>query len=128
MTAWADYAYYTDEYLAGREPTVSEADFRSYAVSATAIAKRWTGDAIAEDNVPDEAKYAVCALSEALSVYESGRMSGVASEKTGDLSVTYESAANRTEAFSRQTADILRTWLSPWIYLGVCGHGGVREC
>ncbi len=121
MTAWADYSFYISEYLAGREPTVSEADFRSYAVSATAIAKRYTGDAITEDNIPDEAKHAVCALSEALSVHESGRMqaSGITSEKTGDLSVTYESAANRETAFAAQTADIIRTWLAPWIYLGV---------
>lgn len=121
MTAWADYSYYTTEYLAGRAPTVSEADFRSYAVSATAIAKRYTGDAITEDNIPDEARHAVCALSEALCTHENERMqtSGTVSEKTGDLSVTYESTATREAAFSTMTADIIRTWLSPWIYLGV---------
>ena len=120
MTAWADYSFYISEYLDGRAPTVSEADFRSYAVSATAIAKRYMSDAIADDNIPDEARFAVCALSEALSDHESQRMqAGIASEKTGDLSISYESTANREAAFSAKTADIIRTWLTPWLYLGV---------
>lgn len=119
MTAWADYSFYISEYLAGREPTVSEADFRSYAVTATAIAKRYTGDHIADDDIPDEAKYAVCALSEALSMHESQRTNGITSEKTGDLSVSYESTSAREAALSQTTADIVRTWLTPWMYLGV---------
>jgi hypothetical protein len=120
MTAWADYSYYTDNYLAGRAPTVSEADFRSYAASATAIAKLYTGDAIPEDNVPDEAKYAVCAIAEAAAADEAARLrGGVTAEKTGDLSVTYESASIREAAFSQTVAGIVRQWLTPWVYLGV---------
>jgi hypothetical protein len=120
MTAWADYSYYISEYLAGRAPTVSEADFRSYAVSATAIAKLYTGERIADDSVPDEAKYAVCAIMEAVAENESARLhGGVTAEKTGDLSVTYESAPAREAAFSQTVAGIVRQWLTPWMYLGV---------
>ena len=120
MTAWADYSYYTDNYLAGRTPTVSEADFRSYAVSATAIAKLYTGDAIPDDNVPGEAKHAVCAIAEAVAADEAARLhGGVTAEKTGDLSVTYESASSREAAFSQVVAGIVRQWLTPWMYLGV---------
>lgn len=120
MTAWADYSYYISEYLAGRAPTVSEEDFCSYAVSATAIARLYTGEHIADDNVPDEAKHAVCAIAEAVAANDSARLhDGVAAEKTGDLSVTYESASAREAAFSQTVAGIVRQWLTPWMYLGV---------
>lgn len=119
MTAWADYSYYVDTYLAGREPTVSEADFRSYAVNATAYVRRVTGDTIDDSDVPDEARYAVCAISEALYASETARTRGIASETVGDLSVSYESASSRETALAAQLADIVRTWLTPWMYLGV---------
>lgn len=118
MTAWADYPYYTDEYLAGRTPTVSEADFRSYAVSATAYAKRITGDSIDDGAVPDDARCAVCAIAEVLCTHDAAS-TGVSSEKVGDMSVTYESAAARDAAMMSAINGIARTWLSPWLYLGV---------
>lgn len=114
MTAWADYSYYTAEYLDGRTPTVSEADFRSYAVSATAYAKRFTGDAISDDAPPEEARHAVCAIAEVLAQSEAARCGGITSEKVGDLSVTYDANQLRGELMR-----IIRTWLAPWCFMGV---------
>lgn len=119
MTAWADYAYYISEYLAGRAPTVSETDFHSYAVSATQIFKQYTGRNIADDNLPDEAKCAVCAAVEALNANEAARMGGVASERTGDLSITYESAEAREKGLTRALRTIAHEYLTPWIFLGL---------
>lgn len=122
MTAWADYRYYTDDYLAGREPTVSEADFTSYAVSATATVRLWTGASIAEDNIPDEARHAVCELAETFAAHDAAALAsgGITSEKTGDLSVTYEGGALRRQNMREAAEEIIRKWLTPggYLYMG----------
>jgi hypothetical protein len=123
MTAWADYRYYTDDYLAGREPTVSEADFTSYAVSATATVRLWAGASITEDNIPDEARRAVCELAETFAAHDAAALAsgGIASEKTGDLSVTYEGGASRRQNMRAAAAEIIRKWLTPGGYLHMGG-------
>lgn len=122
MTAWADYPYYISDYLAGREPTVSEADFASYAVSATAIVRQWTGGNITDDTIPDEARHAVCELCETLAAHDAERLAsgGITSEKTGDLSVTYEGNAARRQNMRAAAEEIIRKWLTPggYLYMG----------
>lgn len=121
MTAWVDYTFYTESYLAGRSPTMSVDDFPHYAVRATATVRRYTLDNISDDDVPDAAKYAVCAVSDALYSYDKNSSGiGVTSEKTGDLSVTYASGAERKKALDVQIRDVVYTYLVSGGYL-FCG-------
>lgn len=120
MTAWADYSFFAEQYLIGRASALTEADFPSYAVSATAYVKLLVGDNVDDGAVPDEVKYAVCAIAEAMADCDAAEShGGIASEITGDLHVTYESAASRDAALDEEIRRIARSWLTPWMYLGV---------
>lgn len=126
MRAWADYSYYLENYLMGKNPTVASEDFPFYAARATASIKRYTFDNIIDDvNVPDEAKRAVCAVAEALCDFDKASSGiGVTSEKTGDLSVTYASGSERERELNAAIRRIVYMYLAPGGYL----YSGVMPC
>ncbi len=121
MKAWADFEYYLEKYLMGKAPSVSPESFSFYAARATAFVKRYTLDNIADNAVPDEAKNAVCAVCDILCGYDEVSSGiGVTSEKTGDLSVTYESGAERERELNSRIRSAVYMYLAPGGYL-YCG-------
>lgn len=123
-TAWVDIGYYLNEYLLGKIPTVPASDFSHYAVRATATVKRYTGVNISDDKIPEEAKYAVCAVCELLYGYDKASSGiGVTSEKTGDLSITYASASEKERELSTAVRNAVYSYLADggYLYCGVVG-------
>ena len=95
MTAYADYAFYSGEYL-GRVIT-SEKDFAYYALRASEIIDSKTFGRI--DEITPAIKMACCAAAEELYSAETARTkaaSGISSESVGGYSVSYR--AYNTEA------------------------------
>ena len=64
MTVYADYNYYTTEYLAGKSAAVTAADFPYYAKQASAVIDQYTFGNINAETVPDEVKMCCCDLVE----------------------------------------------------------------
>ena len=95
MTAYADYAFYSGEYL-GRVIT-SEKDFAYYALRASEIIDSKTFGRI--DEITPAIKKACCAAAEELYSAETARTkaaSGISSESVDGYSVSYR--AYNTEA------------------------------
>ena len=90
-----DYSFYLNDYLAGRSPLIPDEDFTICARSANKRLERYIG-AVPET---EEAKLCVCELAEL--IYSDGQVGrAVTSERTGDLSVTYESAEARAKSLT----------------------------
>ena len=121
-----DYNYYTNSYLGARayQPgasIVSRTDFGLLERRARAAVRRYTGDV---SEITDEIRDCVCAIVELFATEEgTASLSGVASEKTGDLSITYESAASRISARESAVKDVIYNYLSGTglLYRGVTG-------
>nr|DAI95702.1 MAG TPA: Head Tail Connector Protein [Caudoviricetes sp.] len=91
MTAYADYAYYRDNFHGS---TVSESDFPGLAVKASAFIDRLTFNRLrSADIIPDEAKMATCAVAERIQVVEKSGVlnvnAAVKSENNDGYSVSY---------------------------------------
>lgn len=114
MAIYADYAFYTTEYLCGKEAAVTEASFPYYARKASAEIDRYTFGSVPE-NIPEEVRLCCCELSEIMSresAAHTARTSGVTSESVGGWSVSYESADARNSAHRVAVRDCIREWLS----------------
>ncbi len=88
MTAYADYAFYTDEYL-GRVIS-TEKDFTYFALRATEIIDSKTFGRIEE--ATDAVKRACCAAADELYTADTARakaVSGISSESVDGYSVSY---------------------------------------
>ena len=113
MTVYADYNFYTDEYLAGRSETVTEADFTFYAHEASRVIDEYTFGNIDPDNVPEEVRLCCCEIAEMIFRQEqSSQNEGVSSESVQGWSKSYESSESRRETSRRTQRDIIRKWLS----------------
>ena len=115
MTAYADYAFYSGEYL-GRVIT-SEKDFAYYALRASEIIDSKTFGRI--DEITPAVKMACCAAAEELYSAETARTkaaSGISSESVDGYSVSYRAYNTEVEkaAEKRVNAAIKR-------YLGGTG-------
>lgn len=91
MTAYADYAYYRDNFNGS---AVSEADFPGLAVKASVFIDRLTFNRLrSAETIPDEAKMATCAVVERIQIAEkSGAINvnaAVKSENNDGYSVSY---------------------------------------
>lgn len=91
MTAYADYAYYRDNFHGS---AVSETDFPGLAVKASAFIDRLTFNRLrSAEVIPDEAKMATCAVAERIQAAEnSGALAvnaAVKSENNDGYSVSY---------------------------------------
>ena len=91
MMAYADYAYYRDNFRGG---AVSEADFPGLAVKASAFIDRLTFNRLrSADIIPDEAKMAMCTVAERIQVAEKSGVlnvnAAVKSENNDGYSVSY---------------------------------------
>jgi pantothenate kinase type III len=100
MTAYADYAYYTDTYLGTAITT--EAAFDALALRASAQIDRITfqraASVIDEDDL-DAIQMATCAIAEEIqTIAQEGSSGGIKSESVGQHSVTF--AENNSMMFT----------------------------
>ena len=127
MTVYADYNYYTTEYLAGKSAAVTAADFPYYARQASAVIDRYTFGNIKPDSVPDEVKMCCCELAEqscADDTSDSAKKAGILSESVQGWSQSYESTDARKTAFRSAQRDCIYKWLGSTGLL----YSGVRIC
>ena len=66
MTVFADYDFYINKYLSGRNAAVSAADFTMLARKATQKIKVFTGSNVDESNIPECVKMCCCEITELL--------------------------------------------------------------
>ena len=103
MTVYADYNFYTNEYLAGKSAAVTAADFTFYARQASAVIDRYTHGNINADCVPEQVQYCCC---------EAAQKSGISSESVQGWSQSYESSENRKNALSSAQRECIYKWLA----------------
>ena len=125
VNIYADNAFYTNEYLCGKEAVIPAASFGFYSREASAVIDRHTFGKIDPDNVPDEVRFCCCELAEqgftrAAETEHSGS-GNVASESVGGWSVTYISPAEAASGQSMSESACLKKWLSGTglLYMGV---------
>ena len=115
MTVYADYKFYTDEYLAGRSAAVTAADFAYYAQSASKVIDTYTFGNISSNDVPEEVRMCCCELAEQAykaDTSQAASKQGVASESVQGWSQSYESTQARQEAARSAQRDCIYKWLS----------------
>lgn len=124
MNIYADYEFYSKEYLCGKEAVIDAASFNFYARKATQKIKEYTFSNVPE-NVPEEVKMCCCELAELFYRDEnSSAHKGIASESVGDVSVSYENSENCRQAVSKDIKSVIYTWLAD---IGLC-YRGVSRC
>lgn len=115
MTAYADEAFYKDEYLCGKEAVINAA-FYFYARRATQEIRRFTGSNVEESDIPECVKMCCCEVAELLYNAEStesgSAAQGISSESVGDMSVSYESAETRHQALMNNIKSVVYSWLA----------------
>ena len=109
MGIYADYNFYAQEYLQGKNPTIS-AGFDYYARSASKLIDLYTfGRLEGVEDIPTDVKFCCCELAEA--VFENETQSkdtgNKASERIGSYSVSFSSKADSEEAFKSKQYDIV---------------------
>lgn len=103
MVKYVDYNYYKEEY----KGTMPETSFDRIVVACSSYLKKITFGRIKEDAVPEEVKYACCAMCDAMDEIDSGKVNGrsVKSENNDGYSVTFvtEADGQSSDAFMRKT-------------------------
>ena len=115
MTVYADYDFYTTEYLAGKSAAVTAADFPYYARQASAVIDRYTHGNINSDDVPEQVRYCCCELVEIMCRSDGSKASkkdGISSESVQGWSQSYESSEDRRNALRSSQKDCIYKWLS----------------
>ncbi len=111
MKQYAEYGYYLNDYLRGRETDMSGSDFDFYAVKASKVIERYTFNRI--ENVTDAVKNCCCELVELMRVESTDtEHHGKTSEKVGDYSVSYTSATEKRTEREAEYRHILHIWLA----------------
>nr|DAW82607.1 MAG TPA: Head Tail Connector Protein [Caudoviricetes sp.] len=122
MVRYAGNNFYTNEYLQGKNPTIS-AGFDYYARSASRLIDMYTfGRLEGVEDVPLNVKFCCCELAELICENESqSRDTGnKTSERIGSYSVGFSSKADREESFKSKQYDIVIKWLGN---TGLCYRG-----
>lgn len=122
MGIYADNAFYTDEYLQGRNPTIS-AGFNYYARGASKIIDLYTFGRLEEvEDIPKNVKFCCCELAELIFENETqSRDTGnKTSERIGSYAVGFSSKADSEDAFKSKQYDIVIKWLGN---TGLCYRG-----
>lgn len=111
---YADYSYYTDNYLSGRTALISASDFDYYAEQAGIWLSHYTyGNIENVKYIPDKVKQCTCAIAEKMCRYDkTTETQEITSEKVGDYSVSYESCATRKEALKTDIKELVNMYLS----------------
>lgn len=127
MTVYADYDFYNNEYLQGRDPAVAQKEFAFYARSASKLIDIYTFGNIDSADVPDEVRLCCCELAEQICNADHSEIAGkegVASESVLGWSQSYESTSSRKEAAENAQRSCVYKWLSGTGLL----FAGVRPC
>lgn len=122
MGMYADNSFYTDEYLQGRNPTIS-AGFNYYARNASKIIDLYTfGRLEGVGDIPKDVKFCCCELAELIFENEtqSRDIGNKTSERIGSYSVSFSSKADSEDAFKSKQYDIVIKWLGN---TGLCYRG-----
>lgn len=109
---YADYEYYTEQYLGNK---ISEADFPKYARWASKMIDRLTFDRtskLAEEEIPDGVRDAVCSAAECNFDWVAEKSRGVKSESNDGYSVTYTDVEGDAQAFNDILSNV-RMYLLP---------------
>ena len=118
---YAEYDYYLNQYLFGRPSILDETSFPFYIRKAQQKIAQYTHGNINESAVPDCAKLCCCELAEYLYRRETDRpRAGVASESTGDVSVSY-----RSDDFDAETAKVAKRIIYDWLADSGLLYGGI---
>ncbi len=121
MTAFADHTFYVQDYLCGRAAVIDSGVFPFYANKATAVIRQFTLGNIGDD-VPACVKSCCCELAELIYSAEHGKAAqGIASEKVGDVSISYENADSLRQALPKQMKSAVYAWLAD---TGLLRRGG----
>lgn len=113
MTVFADYDFYINKYLSGRNAAVSAANFTMLARKATQKIKIFTGSNVDESNIPECVKMCCCEITELLYKEETTSQNhGVASESVQGWSKAYESTESRAQAADKAIKTCVYEWLS----------------
>lgn len=112
MNPYADEKFYKEQFLCGKKAALTEG-FAYYARDATQKIKRYTGDNIDGDNVPECVKMCCCEVAELTFGYEKslGDTGGRSSESVGGWSVSYESREQSARAHAERVRDCVYKWL-----------------
>lgn len=88
MVKYTDYQFYIEVY----NGTMPETSFERRVVAASAYIRKITFDRVSENDIPDEVKYACCAVCDVIDDIESAKVAGktVKSESNDGYSVTFE--------------------------------------
>jgi hypothetical protein len=113
MAAYADDIFYHHNYLPfDGAPVIPPGVFEFYARKASAYIRQYTLDNIGED-VPEAVKMCCCELAEILYNQQHTKAAqGIASEKVGDASVSYESAESQRQALPKTIKSVVYSWLA----------------
>lgn len=107
---YAEYGFYLNDYLKGREAALNKSDFDFYAVKATKVIEQYTFGRV--ETVTDDVKNCCCELAECLqSEHSADNQSGKTSESVGSYSVSYASATDRHRESQQEYSRILHLWL-----------------
>lgn len=121
MTVFADYDFYKNEYLCGKEAVIDTASFKFYAIKATRKIIQYTFENVDKTNPPECVRLCCCEIAELLFNAESNSRNGVLSSSTGDVSVSYESSESQRQALSQKIRCAIYLWLADTdlLYRGV---------
>lgn len=110
---YADYEYYKDVFLGGKEAQISASDFGYYESQAENKINMYTYDRLKKaDEIPEAVKSCVCAIAERINTHEKDvKNNGIASEKVGDYSVSYVSQSVLKEQLKTDIQEIITEYL-----------------
>lgn len=113
MAAYADDIFYHHNYLPfDGASVIPPGAFEFYARKASTHIRQYTLDNIGED-VPEAVKMCCCELAEILYNQQHTKAAqGIASEKVGDASVSYESAESQRQALPKTIKSVVYSWLA----------------
>lgn len=123
MANYADNAFYTDTYLAGKEAVIDAASFNFYARQATQSIKLQTFYRIPDSNIPEEVKMCCCEVAELAYIRDKSKNNkNVASEKVGSYSTEYKTSEQAEKEYADAAGNAISKWLAMTglLYRGVC--------
>lgn len=114
MSVYADFTFYNNKYLCGKQEILKAAEFLYYALLATQEIRRYTGSNADGDDVREEVGMCCCEVAERLymAAKTEAQSGGVSSESVSGWSKAYESSDARKQSLEKSVHDTVYRWLS----------------
>lgn len=109
MMIYANMDFYKNKYQGA---VINTANPYVYFRKATNYIRHYTCDNIDEGDIPEQVKMCCCEVAELLYYAEQNSSNYVTSDKTGDMSVTYESTESQRQVLSKKIKSAIYMWLS----------------